>query len=257
MRTLLALPFLIGGGLVDAGPRDLPPVAGPRTELVITFVESDRRGLADAERQAIRSIADLAIGDVAELLEGLPDRIELEVVSGSAVIPGFGSGGVALAPGRIQWTLDPDFDGGPIAIARAELRTTLFHESHHLARGWTVEGGTAGGRMIDAAVAEGMATAFERDAGGGDPPWGRYPVDEVAGWVDELRAVTGGFAAYQTWMFSHPDGRQWIGYRAGTYLADRAMAACGCSAAELVDAPTDRVLELAGREPGTSASDRR
>lgn len=252
MRTFALFP-VIGLGLVLATatppPRDV--------SLVVTFVESDRRALSAAEKEEIRAIADRAIGDAAERLPTLPDRIELEVVSGSAVIPGLGSGGVALAPGRIQWTVDPDLDGGPIAIARAELRTTLFHESHHLARGWTVEGGTAGGRMIDAAVSEGMATAFERDAGGGDPPWGRYPADEVDGWVDELRAVTGGLEAYQTWMFYHPDGRQWIGYRAGTYLTDRAMTACDCSAADLARTPTDRVLELAGDDPGTQRDSRR
>jgi uncharacterized protein YjaZ len=98
--------------------------------------------------------------------------------------------------------------------------------------------------MIDAVVSEGMATAFERDAAGWRPPWGEYPAGEVAGWVDELRAVAG-FETYATWMFRHPDGRRWIGYRAGTYLTDQAMAASGRSAAELVSTPTDEILSLA------------
>ena len=53
-------------------------------------------------------------------------------------------------------------------------------------------------------------------------------------------------ADYAEWMFRHPDGRRWIGYRAGTYIADRAMKATELSAAELAITPTARVLELAG-----------
>jgi uncharacterized protein YjaZ len=151
---------------------------------------------------------------------------------------------MAVAPGQIQWTVDPGIAGGPIETARAELRTTMFHETHHLARGWTVSGGTAGSRIIDASVAEGLATAFERDAAGGNPPWGQYPPDEVDGWVEELLAVKDGFQSYPTWMFNHPDGRKWIGYRAGTYLTDRAMRGCGCTAADLAAKPTDEILEL-------------
>jgi hypothetical protein len=49
-------------------------------------------------------------------------------------------------------------------------------------------------------------------------------------------------------MFQHPDGRRWIGYRAGTYIADRAIAASSRSAAELVQTPTGEILSLAGIE---------
>jgi hypothetical protein len=206
-------------------------------------------------RAAVRAVVEAAAPSLGEWLPGLPDRIELEVVSGTQVIPGFGSGAMAQAPGRIQWTVDPEFEGGPVAVARAELHAALFHESHHLARGWTVQGGTAGTRMIDAAVAEGMATAFERDAGGGRPSWGDYPADDVDRWIEELVAVEGGLRDYQMWMFYHPDGRQWIGYRVGTYLADRAMEACGCTAADLVETPTNRILEMArGARPSRQPS---
>jgi uncharacterized protein YjaZ len=65
-----------------------------------------------------------------------------------------------------------------------------------------------------------------------------------AGWVDELLALPR-FANYRRWMFYHPDGRPWIGYRAGTYIADRAIARSGLDAAELVSVPTERILALA------------
>ena len=44
---------------------------------------------------------------------------------------------------------------------------------------------------------------------------------------------------------THPDGTRWIGYRAGTYLVDRAMRASGKSAADLVAMPTEDLLRLA------------
>jgi hypothetical protein len=47
------------------------------------------------------------------------------------------------------------------------------------------------------------------------------------------------------WMVEHPDGRRWIGYRAGTFIADQAIAASGRTAAQLATMPTDEVLALA------------
>lgn len=213
-------------------------------EVSVTFTETDRRPLTADEKKVVRDVAGKAISDASHLLPGLSGTIELEVISGSGVIPGFGSGGMAASPEKIQWTVDPQIGDGPVETISKELRTTLFHETHHLARGWTVSGGTAGTRIIDAAVAEGMATAFERDAGGGDPPWGEYPLHDVENWVEELVNVTDGFQSYSKWMFNHPDGRQWIGYRAGTYLTDRAMENCNCTSADLVLLPTAEILAL-------------
>jgi hypothetical protein len=213
-------------------------------EIDVRFVDSEAHSFTGEERRVITGVSEAAVAEIAAILTGVPPRIELVVQAGPEVIPETGEAGMALAPGRIGWTVDPGRPGGVAAIAREKLRHTLFHEVHHLARGWTVEGRTVGSRMIDAVVSEGMATAFERDAAGWRPPWGEYPAGEVAGWVDELRAVAG-FETYATWMFRHPDGRRWIGYRAGTYLTDQAMAASGRSAAELVSTPTDEILSLA------------
>jgi hypothetical protein len=243
----LLVSAVVAATAAGGGPRAAE--TGPAPELRVTFVDSDAHAFSGEERETIESIARNALVEIADHLPDAPDDIELVVQTGPQVIPETGEGGVALAPGRIAWTVDPARPGGVIAVARARLRITLFHEVHHLVRGWTIEGGTVGIRMIDAAVSEGMATAFERDATGTRPPWGEYPADEVEGWVDELLEAPG-FEAYATFMLQHPDGRRWIGYRAGTWLADRAMAACGCSAADLVSTPTDEILELAGVEAG-------
>ncbi|HEU4991794.1 MAG TPA: DUF2268 domain-containing putative Zn-dependent protease [Luteimonas sp.] len=149
-----------------------------------------------------------------------------------------------MGPRRIDWVVDPSLHGGIAAIARAQLRATLFHELHHLARGWVRFGGAPPRSFMDGVVSEGLATAFERDAGGRNPPWGDPPRDAAA-WVAELIALHA-TAPYHHWMYRHPDGRQWIGYRAGTYIADRAIAASGRSAAQLVRTPATEVLALAG-----------
>lgn len=224
-------------------------------ELTVSFTDSEDYVFSDEDRRVVEEVAETAIEEVAPLLEGEPSRIELVVQAGSSVIPETGDAGAAQAPGRIGWTVDPGRPGGVLAVARARLRSTLFHEVHHLVRGWTIQGGTAGGRLIDAAAAEGLATAFERDAAGWDPPWGEYPEDEVDRWLGELRDPPEG-ASYAHWMFQHPDGRRWIGYRAGTYLADRAMAVTGRSAAELAMTPTDELLELSGFDGGGEGRDR-
>ncbi|MDX1394865.1 MAG: DUF2268 domain-containing putative Zn-dependent protease [Gemmatimonadota bacterium] len=246
LRAAISVAATLVAGPVEAivGPLQAPV-------LDVEFVDAEAYAFTDDDRAFITEVATTTLAEVAEMLPTLPDHVELTVQAGDAVIPETGDGGSALAPGRIAWTVDPGRAGGVEAIVRARLRPTLYHELHHLARGWTIQGGTVGTRIIDAAVSEGMATAFERDAAGVEPPWAVYP-DDVDGWVDELRSA-GGFAEYAKWMFEHPDGRRWIGYRAGTYVADLAMAASNRSAAELVSTPTDEVLELAGLTPPVPA----
>jgi uncharacterized protein YjaZ len=98
--------------------------------------------------------------------------------------------------------------------------------------------------FMEGVVSEGLATVFERDFGGRETPWGEYPED-VEEWVTELLELPVS-APYNQWMFQHPDGRRWIGYRAGTYIVDQAILASGFSAADLALAPTDKVLKMSG-----------
>ena len=67
-----------------------------------------------------------------------------------------------------------------------------------------------------------------------------YP---VADWVTELLALPPG--EQHPWMVRHPDGRRWIGIKAGTYLVVRAIQASGKSVVDLVSTPTDEIIEMA------------
>lgn len=54
-------------------------------------------------------------------------------------------------------------------------------------------------------------------------------------------------------MFKHPDGRRWIGYRAGVYIVDQAQRKSGLSAAKLVNSSTYEILRVEGIEEGAIA----
>jgi hypothetical protein len=97
--------------------------------------------------------------------------------------------------------------------------------------------------LIDEVITEGMATVFERDFAGVSPPWSMYPAN-VTDWVSEILALPPD-ASRDYWLRKvHPDGRRWIGMRAGAYLVDRATRAAGTSAADLVSTSTANVIDL-------------
>lgn len=216
---------------------------GPSAHAVTVQFQDEPYQFSKEERSVIREIANATEAEVRKLLPALDDELTLVVVSGKNVIEQTSEGGVALAPGTVLWTLDHERSGGAIAIARAQLRHTLFHEFHHLVRGWLIEGGKPKTSFMDGVVSEGMATAFSRDYSGEMVPWSVYPPDDVESWVDQLQNLPAG-AQYGEWMFLHPDGRQWIGYRAGTYLVDRATKASGKTSIDLITIPADEVIEL-------------
>ena len=203
------------------------------------------------ERQAIQAVADAAARDVRAVLPMLPNGITLKVYAGSGdeVIPETGETGTARAPSTVQWIVDPHRPGGVLRTVREELRASLFHEFYHLARDTRVP---LTSDLMDNVVAEGLATAFERDLNGRRPPWSDYPPD-VRGWVAELSRVPAGGRLHD-WLIRHPDGRRWIGIRAGTYLVDQVTARDGGSPATLVGVSTDGILGRAGRAGGAGGS---
>lgn len=191
------------------------------------------------ERRTVQQVADRAAADVRRLLPGLPADLRITVQAGSRVIPETGETGSIGLPGAVYWTVDPTHEGGVIAVVNAQLRATLFHEWYHLVR----EAKFATESLVDRAINEGLATAFERDAGGQPTPWGAYPA-EVETWTREFLALPAD-APFRDWMYQHPDGRRWIGYKVGTSLADRASRASGLSVADLAAASTKEIISWA------------
>ncbi|WP_447957424.1 DUF2268 domain-containing putative Zn-dependent protease [Vreelandella sp. EE7] len=209
----------------------------------------DGRHFSIDARDAIERVCFEIEPKVRAHLPVLADDIELACQTGKTVIPETGEMGLAISATRVGWTVDGERPQGVADIARQELGYTLFHELHHLARGWVIHRDEPRTTFMEGVISEGLATVFERDVGGRRTPWGDYPAN-VNVWVEELLAlpVT---APYFQWMIRHDDGRRWIGYRAGTWIAERAIRASGKSAAALVNVPTNEILAMAdvGPEP--------
>jgi uncharacterized protein YjaZ len=218
-------------GCVAAAVACAPPVVAIEYRTGYAFSRS--------ERAAIRTVAERAVRDVRPLLPGLPTELRITVQAGDRVIPETGETGSIGLPGAVYWTVNPNHEGGVLAVVAAQLRATLFHEWYHLVR----EGTFASETLTDRAVSEGLATAFERDFGGASTPWGAYP-PEVAAWTSEFLTLAPD-APLREWMYAHPDGRRWVGYKVGTYLADRAVRESGRSLGQLAGDPTAKILALA------------
>ena len=200
-----------------------------------------RNEYSRAERAAIEAVGTRAVRDARHLLPSLPSQLRLTVQNGTKVIPETGETAETGLPGGIYWTVDPAHPNGVRGIVEKQLRATLFHELYHLVR----EPRVARDSLIESAIGEGLATAFERDYGGGAPvPWGAYP-PEITAWTAEFLGLPPE-APQRQWMFQHPDGRRWIGYKVGTHLADLACRQSGRTVMDLAAVPTAEVLKLAG-----------
>jgi uncharacterized protein YjaZ len=216
------------------------PACASRDAVRVAYRSDGDHAFSSEERQVIESIAEATVREVKGLLPLLPLPITIVVNDGRQVIEETGETGSAVPPSKIYWTVDSTHPGGVKGVATKELRASLFHELHHLVRSAKIEDAT----IIDRAITEGMATAFERDYGGARPPWGQYPPDEVREWAKEVAAlpIT---ADRAPWMHRHPDGRRWIAYKVGTYLVDRAARASEKSSSEMIALTTDEVMALA------------
>jgi len=213
---------------------------GCRESTQVSFFAVDGDEISAADQRTIRTIAADAVDEARRYLPQMPTPVLIRVQPGRDVIPETGENGTGTQPNEILWTVDIHHPGGVQRVAKTWLRACLLHELHHLVRDAVI----ARDSMLDIAVTEGMATAFERDVAHVAAPWGQYPAD-VASWVDELRALPGDMEHRRVWMQRHPDGRRWIANRAGVYLVDRAMRASGRSAAELVRTDTQEIMRLA------------
>lgn len=202
----------------------------------------ERAAFTSENLQLIQSIADQAEKDVRKSLPSLEDDIYLELTTGTEVIDSTGELGIALDTNRMRWVVNPEA-GAVDQIIRHHLRRTFFHEAHHLARGWARYAVDEPITIMDAAVAEGLASAYQRDFGGSGVAWSSFPED-IGSWVAEVLALENA-KDYHQWMFQHKDGRRLIGYRVGLYVVDKAIKNSGKSAADLVHTPTQTILKLA------------
>ena len=155
-----------------------------------------------------------------------------------------GVAGRADAPGEVLIEISSRFPGGLSAAVEAGLSVSLFHEFHHLVRGWTMTQNRFGPGIAIAAVNEGLASVFAETYSGTTFDRFDYP-DDASDWLDEILSLPLD-ADYNAWMNDHPDGRIAIGYRVGRYVVHEAMRHSGQSVLELSTLSPEQILGLAG-----------
>jgi len=218
--------------------------------LTIVYEDGEETGFSDDEKQLIEDLVKDAEERVRALLPTLPDAIEVTatVIDRNVDIVG-GVTGRADAPGKVLIEVSSVFPGGISAAAHSALSSTVFHEFHHLDRGWTIQGNKFGAGIPIAAVNEGLASVFaEEYTGVYFEAAYSYPED-AAEWLEEILALPVD-ADYSTWMMGeHPDGRNSIGYRVGRYIVHQATANSGKSILELSSLAPKEILGLAETPP--------
>lgn len=199
--------------------------------------------LDDEAWATVVEVADRAEADVRAHLQSLEKDLYLLVNQTSVVIPETGDSGFTIGPHCIRWDVEPA--RGVAAVARRQLRRTLFHECHHAVR---LQRRPEEAVLTDwpmVAIFEGLACAFAEQAGGTRPPHESYDDAVIGDWAVELfrQPVD---ATWPHWKFEHPDGRRNIAYRVGTWIADRAVHNSGRTAADLVWEAPEEVIAVAG-----------
>src|SRR5262245_1230320 len=126
--------------------------ASSAAAISVRFTSAATSQISADERQVIERVATDTMVEARLHLHGLGSDVVLVVDTGTDVIEQTGETGVAVAAGLIRWTVNPNMAGGAGAIATAHLRQTLLHESHHLARGWVVQGRAPSTSFMDAVV---------------------------------------------------------------------------------------------------------
>ena len=146
----------------------------------------------------------------------------------------------------LEITISSIYQGGVSKAIEDSLEVTLFHEIHHIVRGWLVLENRFGHGIDIAAINEGLAEVYsEQEAGHPHAIYKGSP--DFDSWTKEILALpVSAHGKYAEWMFQHPDGRQAVGYRTGKWIVKKAMAASGKSIIELTKMSVRNIYALAG-----------
>ncbi|NER13608.1 hypothetical protein GWK08_09180 [Leptobacterium flavescens] len=213
------------------------------SSLTINF-DDESQGFSEKEKELISARAGKVEQELRELLSELPQKVELHFVKVDRDLRVVGGiSGRAENPERIVIEISAIYPNGTIAAINKSLAGTLYHEFHHLNRGWTIEGNKFGPGIAIAVINEGLACIFSEEYTGDINEADIYP-ENVNEWALEILELSVN-ANYGHWMFDHPDGRQAIGYKTGRYIIHQALKNTGKSILELSEYSPDKIWELA------------
>ena len=219
----------------------------PIANVDVVFQE-DSLKFTESQKLFIHEVISNSEEEVRNLLPNLPDSIKVIVENvdwNLDIVKGVTGRTETNHPPLVLIQISNNYQGGIIDSVYQGIKSTIFHEFHHLSRGWAIQDNKFGPGISNAMVNEGLAVAFTEIYTGNITDVNSYP-EEAENWVKEILVLPLD-ASYAQWvMGEHPDGRTYIGYRTGNFLARRAMNISGKSILELSNLMPNEIIKLAG-----------
>ena len=219
----------------------------PIANVVVVFQE-DSLKFTEPQKVFILEVIRNSEEEVRNLLPNLPDSIKVIVENvdwNLNIVNGVTGRTETNHPPLVLVQISNNYKDGVIDSVYQGIKTTIFHEFHHLSRGWAIQDNKFSYGIPNAMVNEGLAVAFTEIYTGNINEVNAY-TDEADNWVKEILALPLD-ASYSDWvMGEHPDGRTYIGYRTGNFMVRRAMNNSGQSILELSNLMPNEIIKLAG-----------
>ena len=219
----------------------------PIANVDVVFQE-DSLKFMESQKVFIREVISNSEEEVRNLLPNLPDSIKVIVENvdwNLDIVSGVTGRTETNYPPLVLVQISNNYQGGVIDSVYQGIKSTIFHELHHLSRGWSIQDNKFGPGISNAMVNEGLAVAFTEIYTENIIDVNSY-TEEADNWVKEILSLPLD-ASYTQWvMGEHPDGRTYIGYRTGNFLVRRAMNNSGKSILELSNLMPNEIIKLAG-----------
>ena len=219
----------------------------PIANVDVVFQE-DSLTFTESQKVFIREVISNSEEEVRNLLPNLPDSIKVIVENvdwNLDIVSGVTGRTETNQPPLVLVQISNNYKEGVIDSVYQGIKSTIFHEFHHLSRGWAIQDNKFSYGIPNAMVNEGLAVAFTEIYTGNINEVNSY-TEEADLWVKEILSLPPD-ASYAQWvMGEHPDGRTYIGYRTGNFLIRRAMNNSGKSILELSNLGPDEIIKLAG-----------
>ena len=213
----------------------------------LIFVPNEAADFTVEQQSRIETITKKVITQVQESFPTLSNNITFNYVMVDRDLTFVGGvSGRADRVNSIEIIFSSTYPGGVDKATDDSLKVTLFHELHHIIRGWLVLENKFGHGIDIATINEGLADVYsELEAGHPHATYTDSP--DFDAWTKEILALpVAAHGQYGEWMFQHPDGRQAIGYRTGAWIVKKAMAASGNGIIELTQMSVNDIYALAG-----------
>lgn len=213
----------------------------------VVFQEESYK-FTEAQKATIKEFIVKSEKEVKTLLPKLPDSINVivELVDWDLNAVGGVTGRTeSNNPPVVAIQLSKNYREGIVDSLQSGIRSTIYHEYHHLSRGWAIEDNKFSYGIPNAMVNEGLAVAFAEQYTGTIYEANSY-TDQAHEWVKEILELPLK-ASYSDWvMGEHPDGRTFIAYRTGNYLIQKAISLSDKNILELSELMPEDIINIAG-----------